>query len=121
MLKRITIAAVLAFAFVGGGLLVDFLRPPLSNPHFEAQTFLWPAGCSQKRYVWTDDIPKACKVERNAISVELTRSHGFDPGPKGDSRFFRVGNDAVAFSCPPWGRTCRIRRIYYDVFVVEPA
>lgn len=97
------------------------IRPPYTRLTVKAEPFQWPQGCEPKRYTGRDDISVACKVEAYALPKDLTYAHGFDPGKKSSGRFYRVGNDAIAFACPPWGKTCIIKRVYHDVFVVTPA
>lgn len=109
----------LTIAFVFVGVLVKISRPQFSNPKLAARPYVWPDGCPAKRYTWKDDIPRACRDDRYAIPLRITEDHGFDPGNKSDGRFHRVGNDAIAFVCPVLIDTCRIGRIYYDVFVTE--
>jgi hypothetical protein len=119
--NRVAIAippiALILFLLVPLALTADF--PERYSPlAMQAPPFEWPAGCAPRAYNIGDGISMACKNWRNAMPKKLTLEHGF-PGQlgRGEMTYYRVGDDAVMFSCIYWNiNTCTVRQVVRNVF-----
>jgi hypothetical protein len=88
------------------------------NPHIAAGPFSWPAGCPPHQYRSVESIPIECAVEANALPHKFTHEHGFHAAYHGYFTFYRVGNDAIAITCPSTRSGCSVKQIYRNVFQV---
>lgn len=114
---KTTTATVVVSAIIGVGVLHRLSLPQFDHPTIIAAPFDWPNGCTQKLYRERDEISKDCMVESYAISKQFTREHGFDPGKKSFGQFYRIGNDAILFLCIPFTVSCRVKKIYHNIFI----
>ena len=123
----VALACTIGFS-VGGVLMAYHYVPPSGpfvNPHLKVEAFVWPNGCLEskkgyaKKYGDTERIPRACFPDNNLFPD--WRKYGFpSSGGKRADPYYRLGNDAVAVSCPDSIFTteteCVIDRAVFDVF-----
>jgi hypothetical protein len=80
--------------------------------------FDWPAGCAEREYQDNDPIDISCHDYRNAMSRELVYDHGFDGLiGRNEHDYFRVGSEAINFSCNYFTEKCTVRHAEHGVFV----
>ena len=79
--------------------------------------FDWPSGCARRTYNDGDPISIACIVHRNEVPRKFVLEHGFRSSiGREDRSYYRVGSDAINFSCNYFKNTCSVGDVERNVF-----
>lgn len=84
-------------------------------------SYVWTTGCVEKKYNIYSEISQKCKSDKYYLGRGF--KYGFDSAMNarvGRYTFYRVGNDAISFSCKSQREECKVIYIKYSVFKVKP-
>ena len=113
---RIELTVITALLLTALGIAAVGIRDArrYSNIRVEAQPFELPLGCTEADLPSTEWIPKECAVGkyrlRNATELGLITTGR-------NTRWYRIGDDAVLMVCQRFGRYCDVRTRSHGKFV----
>jgi hypothetical protein len=109
---------LLGGAFLTLCVLALTYEEPNYTPVENAEPYEWTDSCPEDPYSKEGAITKiACDCQKYEMSDWLERGLP-TRGPRGGTRYFRVGNDAVVIS-EGWDNECRVSHIERNFFKVK--